>query len=234
MRNKWKEIVISLHLLAILLIAVSAARAGQFRVVGPGGGGAMFHPTISPHDSREVLVACDMTGSYISHDGGHSWRMFNLRGAVRFFAFDPQHPHVIYAATTGLWRSTNDGDSWNLIWPKPATIQGIRMNTDHADETFLSSANPAGEIIALAIDPSDSQALWVGAINEGKAALFSSKDGGDNWKKERELSEVPRRLWIDPDSDRETRDIYIASDNGFTLRNHGIWVERPAPAGFHF
>src|SRR5882724_817343 len=172
-RNINKQIVMTLVLIAVICTTALMAYADNFTVVGPGGGGAMYHATISPHDSREVLVACDMTGSYISHDGGHSWRMFNLRGAVRFFAFDPQHPHVIYAATTGLWRSTNDGDSWNLIWPKPATIQGIRMNTDHADETFLSSANPVGEITALAIDPSDSQALWVGAINEGKAALFS-------------------------------------------------------------
>src|SRR5204863_347971 len=43
---------------------------------------------ISPHDPRLVLVACDMTGAYISHDGGDSWRMFNLRSPVTLFAFD--------------------------------------------------------------------------------------------------------------------------------------------------
>ena len=59
------------------------------RVIGPGGGGSMFNPTVSPHDKNTVLVSCDMTGAYITHDGGQSWRMFNLRGTVRFFAFDP-------------------------------------------------------------------------------------------------------------------------------------------------
>ena len=68
---------------------VAEPRPGNFHIIGPGGGGAMFHPTISPHDPRTVLIACDMTGSYISHDGGDSWRMFSLRGVVRFFVFDP-------------------------------------------------------------------------------------------------------------------------------------------------
>ena len=52
----------------------------------------MFNPTVSPHDKNTVLVSCDMTGAYITHDGGQSWRMFNLRGRVRFFAFDPIDP----------------------------------------------------------------------------------------------------------------------------------------------
>ncbi len=81
----------------LLRLAVTAAlmladgvysRPGDFKIIGPGGGGAMFHPTISPHDPNTVLVSCDMTGSYITHDAGKSWRMFNLRGVVRFFVFN--------------------------------------------------------------------------------------------------------------------------------------------------
>src|SRR2546423_874261 len=49
------------------------SRPGNFRIIGPGGGGAMFHPTISPHDPNTILVGCDMTGAYISHDGGQTW-----------------------------------------------------------------------------------------------------------------------------------------------------------------
>jgi hypothetical protein len=88
---------------------LSATRPGGFVVLGPGGGGAMFHPTISPHDPEEALVACDMTGSFITHDGGATWRMFNLRGAVHFFSFDPRLRNVIYAQTNNLWRSQDDG-----------------------------------------------------------------------------------------------------------------------------
>src|SRR5579864_705273 len=115
-----KIIAISVALAVAATLAAPAARAESFTVVGPGGGGAMFHPTISPRDPREMLVACDMTGSYISHDGGHSWRMFNLRGPVRFFTFDPVDRHTIYAGTEALWRSTDDGATWKLVWPRPS------------------------------------------------------------------------------------------------------------------
>src|SRR5205823_14475108 len=93
-------------LLTALMLSGSTDRPGGFTVVGPGGGGAMFHPSISPRDTETILVSCDMTGSYISHDGGKSWRMFNLRGVVEFFVFDPQNKNVIYAEATGLWRSS--------------------------------------------------------------------------------------------------------------------------------
>src|SRR5664279_1681874 len=71
------KLVTSVGLISIICLAALRAHAEDFTVVGPGGGGAMFNATISPHDPNEVLIACDMTGSYISHDGGSSWRMFN-------------------------------------------------------------------------------------------------------------------------------------------------------------
>src|SRR6267143_5803202 len=55
----------------------SAERFDGWRVLGPGGGGTMIGPTISPHDPSVVLEHCDMTGGYVTTDGGSSWRMFN-------------------------------------------------------------------------------------------------------------------------------------------------------------
>src|SRR6266566_1479772 len=95
---------------AALMMADSGySRPGDFKIIGPGGGGAQFHPTISPHDPRTVLVGCDMTGSYITHDGGKSWHMFNLRQPARFFMFDPVDPKTMYARSLGLWRSADAG-----------------------------------------------------------------------------------------------------------------------------
>src|SRR5690242_18310451 len=82
-----------------------ATRLNAWRVIGPGGAGGMLLPTVSPHDPRLVLERCDMTGSYISHDAGHSWRMFNLRDATSAFAFDPGDARVIYAGSHALFRS---------------------------------------------------------------------------------------------------------------------------------
>ena len=223
---------------AVCAIAISLAaqtpRASEFRVVGPGGGGAMFHPTINPRDANEVLVACDMTGAYISHDGGHSWRIFNLRGTVRFFAFDPLRPRVIYAATRALWRSTDDGETWDLLWPKPSAVNGIRMNSDHADETILWDSNPLGEIVALAIDPVDSRVLIAAAVKDGAAALYLSKNDGGDWKKATSLPETPQKIWIDPHSPADDRDLYAAGKTSVQVRHQGTWQSRRAPADVAF
>ena len=108
-------------LVLFVLTCAFADRPGGFHPIGPGGGGAMFNPTISPHDPNTVLVSCDMTGSYITHDGGHTWRMFNLRGIVSFFVFDPLDPKTIYAEATGLWRSVDGGERG--IWSIPILPQ---------------------------------------------------------------------------------------------------------------
>src|SRR5262247_2600253 len=101
--------------LAVLALDGGPERPGDFTVIGPGGGGAMFHPAVSPHDIDTVLVSCDMTSAYISHDGGKSWRMFNLRGVVEFFVFDPNDRNVIYAHATGLRRSSDNGETCGAI-----------------------------------------------------------------------------------------------------------------------
>src|SRR5690242_8713494 len=105
-----------LALLSASFLMGAGARPGEFSAFGPGGGGAMFHPTVSPHDADTVLIACDMTGGYITHDGGRSWRMFSLRGVVDFFVFDPTDRRTIYAHATGLWRSRDGGETWSLLY----------------------------------------------------------------------------------------------------------------------
>lgn len=66
-----KYVLFLLSVLA-LLAAGPARRFDHWEIIGPGGGGAQFLPAISPHDPKRVLVACDMTGSYLSDDAGLS------------------------------------------------------------------------------------------------------------------------------------------------------------------
>src|SRR6476659_7773154 len=110
--------------LAVLVAGawMSGARNDQWRIIGPGGGGAQFYPAISPHDAKKVLVACDMTGAYLTEDAGANWRMFNLRGTTRFFVWDPNDAKTVYAGSAGLFRSTDGGKSWALVFPSPARV----------------------------------------------------------------------------------------------------------------
>src|SRR6516165_6419144 len=109
-----------------------ATRFDTWKIIGPGGAGGMFLPTVSPHDPNLVLEHCDMTGAYISHDAGRSWRMFNLRGTVTAFAFDPKDPKVIYAANQALFRSEDTGRTWRMIFPGPKRNTVEHMIDDHA------------------------------------------------------------------------------------------------------
>jgi photosystem II stability/assembly factor-like uncharacterized protein len=177
----------------------------------------MFNPTISPHDTNTVLISCDMTGAYITHDGGQSWRMFNLRGVVRFFAFDPLDPKVIYAQATGLWRSTDAGENWQLVYPKPARIRSIVMRSDHSDETLVADPDPLGVITALAIDPTNPKILYA-AGDKNHLALFVSRDGGETWSRQDSLPEIPRRIWVDPKSPKDSRKLFIAGQHFVSVK----------------
>ena len=219
---------------ALFTVLLGSLQAQTQRIVGPGGGGAMFHVTISPHDANEVLLSCDMTGAYISHDGGHRWRMFNLRGTMRFFAFDPVQPHTLYAANNLLWRSTDDGVTWSVLWPRPSTIRAIRMDSDHADESVVAIPNPIGQIVALAIDPANSHMLYAAATKEKQTSLVFSRDGGLHWTRLYHLDEEPLRIWIDPASSVASRDLYVAAPHTMYVRTRGSWQNRTPPAGVAF
>jgi photosystem II stability/assembly factor-like uncharacterized protein len=204
--------LLRLVLLVLILAAPDDPRPGDFKVIGPGGGGAMFHPTISPHDPNTVLVSCDMTGSYITHDGGKSWRMFNLRGVVQFFVFDPGNRDVIYAESSGLWRSQDQGETWSLIYPKPSSMKSIKMSSDHSDEELIAEPDPLGHITAMAIDPSNSKIFYVvaGDRRKGTFALFVSRDGGQNWAQEGDVPGLADKLWVNASTPSDSRTLLLA------------------------
>jgi photosystem II stability/assembly factor-like uncharacterized protein len=211
---------------------LSAPRFDAWRILGPGGGGAQFYPAVSPHNPDLVLVACDMTGAYISHDGGNSWRMFNLREPVKFFEFDPLDPEVIYAGASNLWRSDDTGRTWRLIYPVPESVTNLLMPDDHASPVVETRSGPAEPVTALAIDPADSKILYIAVGRQGRASVYISTDGGAHWaddpKSPPELAAGIRKIFIDPSSSPSDRTLYVMGRSGVAIRKAGKW-ERYAP-----
>ena len=202
----------------------------SFEPVGPGGGGALFFPAICPHDPRRVLVACDMTGSYISNDAGASWHMFNLQGSVRFFVFDPKDSSVIYAASVGLWRSVNGGATWNLIDPDPAHVTAMRQTSDDADISLVT-ASPHGIVTSLAVDPENSKTLYAARQQAGAHSVVESHDWGKSWQNLATLPGPALRVAVDPHSPVMNRTLYALGSGFVSVREHGQWFERSLPAG---
>jgi len=207
-----------ISVLALMLagMVATAQRPGGFQVLGPGGGGAMFRPTISPLDPKTVLVACDMSGSYITHDGGETWRMFNLRAVTRDFVFDPVNPSVIYALGTGVWRSQDRGATWELLLPHPGKVRGVSDPDDEAAEQIITTDDVAekderlGRISAFAIDPADPKRLYA-AVGW---RLWHSKDGGERWSLDGNLPGPVIHIAVVP-RPKGDADLWLAGPKGF-------------------
>jgi photosystem II stability/assembly factor-like uncharacterized protein len=194
------KIVLSLLLLGIATAAVEVGPAPRFdpwKIIGPGGGGTMIAPTISPHDSAIVVEHCDMTDAYITLDGARSWRMFNLRSVVETFAFDPRNPRVIYAGNEALWRSQDTGRTWSMVFPDPRKNTVEHQTGDHADYSLTTADRsfPASRVISgIAIEDGRDSRIWVAfAARQGAnaALLYVSSDGGTSWRREREFPDEP-------------------------------------------
>ena len=97
--------------------------SGKWINVGPGGGGAVFEATVNPVDPQHVFIRCDMTGSYVSEDGGESWRTFNLRTTINDFEFDPNDPF-----SEGQQENNNAAD--DNIQGESADDGGISIEND--------------------------------------------------------------------------------------------------------
>jgi len=191
----------------------------------------MFIPTISPHDPKVVFVACDMTGSYLTSDAGANWRMFNLRGRTSAFAFDPLEAKTMYAYSIGLFRSTDSGVTWHLIYPARADVKGIAIEGDHAEEKFEQRPGvDDGAVNALAIDPADSKILYIATTANHQSSLRISIDGGTTWTSAGPLNSPARAIYVDPNSPRSQRTLYIPETAKIAVRESGVWSEgSPVP-----
>ncbi len=209
----------------------AAPRLDKWKVIGPGGGGAQYIPTVSPHDSDTVFVRCDMTGSYLSRDGGRSWRMFNLSGVVRFFVFDPTDPDTMYAQSNALYRSTDGGKTWKLVHPAPGSIRGIRMGDDHARVELVTAGRYRDSIIALAVDPADSKTLYAAVERDSKVGFAISRDHGVTWKRTETLPDGAMKIYVDPDSPPDDRTVYVVANRSSSVLTGGSWTHQPVAPG---
>ncbi len=196
---------------------------------GPGGGGAMFYPAVSPFDPDVAFVSCDMTGSFTTQDGGNSWRMFNLRGVSHFYTFDPQHKEVVYASSIGLFRSRDTGATWDIVYPNKSDIMGVVSSGDHAEETIVTKDSIEHRVLALAIDPADSRQLYAAIRSANETAFYASSDQGDTWKKEKVLEDGARNIFILPSSPANDREIYVTGRSTIIVRKNGEWTVNRAP-----
>ena len=84
------------------------------------------------------MIRCDMTGAYLTKDGGSSFSQINYPNGSYSFAFDPQDPEVIYIGSNALNRSSDGGKTWKRIFPAEEEIIKEISSGDHASFSILT------------------------------------------------------------------------------------------------
>ncbi|MBP1633998.1 MAG: hypothetical protein H6Q10_572 [Acidobacteria bacterium] len=225
----------------------ASARAGAWQVLGPGGGGATLHPAISPHDPKIAVEACDMTGSYITRDGGESWRMFNLGTVATAFAFDPKDPAVVYAGASALFRSDDAGTTWRMVFPDPSRNTVKHGWGDHAETIYTTDdpLYPSGQdvtIHAIGVDEADPRRVFVamqarrrgppGSSQPEATSVLASADRGATWTS---LGEIPPQrafaIWTGGSGGSA---LHLLAESGVFSRAGQSWRLAAAPPGLPF
>lgn len=142
-------------------------------------------------------------------------------GRVTCMAFDPLNNQVIYSASaySGLWKTTDQGSTWELI-NKDLPVVGVS---------------------AIAIDPNNGQIIYIGTgdgmtgqtISDG---IYKSTDGGMSWTK---IFSTPSSSWkkegynsilIDPSN--SSRIVVATSEFGYFLSTDaGVSFNNSTPDG---
>ncbi len=157
----------------------------KWEKLGPGGGGAVFIPTFSYNTPDNFLLRCDMTGSYLTRDGGSSYLQIDFAGGASSFAWDDVDSNIVYIGSAFLNRSVDGGKTWSQIFPPKADVERKIFKGDHADFSIETSSGflypeRYDRIGAIRTDPLNSGTIY---FSMGPYFFYSS-DSGTNWKRD--------------------------------------------------
>lgn len=188
-------------------------------------------------------------GVYRTRDGGATWEQVlfkSVRAGANDLAMDPNHPDTLYAAIwqaqryphalvsggedSGLWKSTDGGQTWKDISRAPGLPTGLLGK------------------IGIAASPARPGRVWAIIEAGGKdgaddGGIFRSDDWGETWERTNQESKLRGRPWYymhlvaDP-QDADTiwnlnLECWKSTDGGakFTAAptphgdNHALWID---------
>ncbi len=158
---------------------------------------------VHPENADLVYVAAlghtfgpnSQRGVFRSHDGGKSWDkvlfLSEEAGAIDL-SLDATNPRILYAAMweahrtpwslvsggpgSGIYKSTDGGDSWQELTGNPGLPQGLKGR------------------IGIAASPAKSGRVWA-TVESEDAALYRSDDAGATWEKVSDNQDIQGRPW---------------------------------------
>jgi photosystem II stability/assembly factor-like uncharacterized protein len=201
----------------------------------------MFAPAISPVDPKLMMLNCDMSGAYLSRDGGSHWRMIDqsqLRSSTHCRpAFHPWDARVIFAAQSrkGMKVSRDGGEHWQPVAgeekgdsPHLGEAPGGRAPTEGWSRQmgtvpFFPLQELYGEI---AVDPGHPQRMMAG----DERSVVRSDDGGRTWRACQGPQGQTVAFHFDQTSPADRRICFAATSLGIWRSDDGgaTWSEKTA------
>lgn len=143
--------------------------------------------------------------------------------------FSPKDPSIMYTCSQHVWKTTNDGQSWEKISPDltyadPETLGptgGIITNDMNGPEIYAT-------VFALAPSFHDVNTIWAGS-DDGK--IHITQNGGKNWK-DITPKDLPKfsRVSIIEESQHKPGTLYVAA-NRYQVDDRQPYVFRTTDYG---
>jgi photosystem II stability/assembly factor-like uncharacterized protein len=185
----------------------------------------------------------EMRGVYKTIDGGKSWKRVlyvNEQTGASDLVMEDGNPEVLYAGTwralrtpysmesggagSGLWKSTNGGETWTNISAKKGLPKGV------------------WGIVSVAVSPSNPDKIYT-LIENQDGGMFMSGDAGETWTLTSNDNNIRQRAWyynkvfVDPKNDNlvyaPNVNLMRSRDGGKTFQSintphgdhHDLWID---------
>lgn len=187
-------------------------------------------------------------GIFKSEDGGKTWKnvlFVNAGVGAVDLEVDPTNPRILYANTwkirrtpydlssggegSGLWKSTDGGNTWNDISKNEGLPEGI------------------WGISGVTVSPANPDRIWT-IIENKDGGVYRSDDGGENWHKLNSERSLRQRAWYYTRIYADPKDedvVYVmnvnyhkSTDGGKTFKSsraphgdhHDLWIAPEDPS----
>lgn len=229
------------------LITESGKPDEFFELLG-GDGGWMV---VDPKESTHIFASFQFGGMYRFRNGTFKkvsppFKDTEMGGVwMVYIAFDPVDQNTVYTGSQRLYRTKNDGVSWDAITPilDGSPISAIEIAAADRKRIYVGTENgslfrstdggvtwsgnlatstlPGVMVTRIETHPAKANTVYVTVANFGNAHVFKSTDGGLSWADidNTQLPDVPHHaVLVRPDA---TDTVYVCNDAGVFVSTDG-------------